>query len=86
MIEQRYELPNGNMFIWLGNQPIHDCENVLILSGGDMLFLKRSREEKGERIKEDIKKLEKDEFLDKYGWPHNESGNGLYLELKRVYR
>lgn len=85
MIEQKYELPNGNIFIWLGNQPIHGCENVLILSGGDVLFLRRSREEKSERIKEDIKELEKVEFLDKYGWPLNESGNGLYLELKRIY-
>lgn len=85
MIEQKYELPNGNVFIWLGNQPIHDCENVLILYGGDVLFLKATRKERSETIREEIERLEKGEFLDKYGWPHNESGNGLYWELKRIY-
>ena len=85
MIEQKYKLPNGNIFIWLGNQPIYDCENVLILSGGDVLFLKRVRKERSEIIREDMNKLEKDEFLDKHEWPHNESGNGLYSELKRIY-
>lgn len=85
MIEQKYELPNGNVFIWLGNQPIHGCENVLILTGGDVLFLKTHRKGNNQTIRHDINKLDKGEFLDKYGWPDNESGNGLYLELKRIY-
>lgn len=85
MIEQKYKLPNGNIFIWLGNQPIHGCEDVLILYGGDVLFLKTIRKESSESIRKDIEKLEKSAFLDKYEWPHNESGNGLYWELKEIY-
>ena len=82
MIEQKYELPNGNIFIWLGNQTIHECENILILSSGDILFLKSIKRESSAQIREDITKLGKSEFLDKYGWPNNESGNGLYMELR----
>jgi len=85
MIEQKHELPNGNIFIWLGNQPIHGCENVLILSGGDILFLKTHRRENSQTIRHDINKLDKGKFLDKYRWPDNESGNELYLELRRIY-
>ena len=40
MIQGKFELPNGNIFIWLGEHKIHECENVLILAGGDVLFLR----------------------------------------------
>jgi len=83
MIEQKHELPNGNTFIWLGNQPIHGCENVLLLAGGDILFLKTHRKVDGIKIRNDIKTLDKTSFLNAYGWPDNSSGNDLYLEIKK---
>jgi len=82
MIEQRCELPNGNVFIWLGNQPIHDCENLLILSGGDVLFLRTHRREDGAQIRNDIQTLSKNEFMRTYDWPDNSSGNDLYREIR----
>lgn len=85
MIEQKYELPNGNIFIWLGNQPIHGCENVLILSSGDVLFLKTMRREQSEKLRWDIAIMDRKEFLREHKWPNNESGNGLYLELQVIY-
>lgn len=85
MIEQKWELSNGNLFIWLSNQPIHKCENVLILSGGDIVFLKSERKEDGTLIKNDIYTLSKVEFFKKYGWPNNSSGNDLYIELKDLF-
>jgi hypothetical protein len=39
MIVHKYKLPNGNTLLWLGNQPIYGCENVLVLAGGNVLFL-----------------------------------------------
>ena len=86
MIEQKYELPNGNMSIWLGNQSIHECDNVLILAGGDVLFLKTVERSGSEKIRADIRRLNKADFLNEYGWPNNESGNGLFLELQRLYQ
>ncbi|RJO63120.1 MAG: hypothetical protein C4542_00700 [Dehalococcoidia bacterium] len=68
--------------MWLGNQPIHGCENVLILSGGDLLFLKTDRKENGTEIRKDVETLSKAAFFKKYQWPDNESGEGLYRELK----
>lgn len=82
MIQQKWELPNGNTLIWLGNQPIHDCENVLILASGDVIFLRTHRREDGARISNDIANLTKDDFLNAYGWPNNSSGSDLYWELR----
>ncbi len=82
MIEQKYELPNGNILIWLGNQPIHGCANLLILSGGDVLFLRTHRQETGVKIRNDIMTLTKEEFLKAYDWPNNSSGDDLYWEIR----
>lgn len=85
MIEQKHELPNGNVFIWLGNQPIHDCHNVLVLSSGDVLFLKTIKHERVEKLSSDIGSLDKHEFFEKYEWPNNSSSDDLYWELRRIY-
>lgn len=82
MIEQKWDLSNGNTLIYLGNQPIHSCTKVLILSGGNIVFLKDEKTEVGEQVKRDIKILDKTAFLTKYDWPNNSSGNDLYLEYK----
>ena len=82
MIEQQWELSNGNRLIWLGDQPIHDCENVLLLTGGDVIFLKNEKRISGTKIKTDIKKLNKAAFFNKYKWPNSSSANDLYKELK----
>lgn len=66
----------------VGNQQIHDCENVLILSGGDVVFLKNERREDGTQIKKDIETQSKSAFFKKYNWPNNSSGDDLYNELK----
>jgi hypothetical protein len=82
MIEQKYKLPNGNTLIWLGNQPIHGCQNVLILAGGDVQFLKAAEVLKAADVQQEIEHLDRREFFEKYGWPNNSSGNDLYGELK----
>jgi hypothetical protein len=84
MIEKKWELSNGNILIWLGNQSIHGCSNVLILSSGDVIFLKNEREEVGTQLKTDIEAMDKAAFFIKYHWPNNSSGDDLYWELKRL--
>ena len=81
MIQQKYKLPNGSTFIWLGDQLIHGCENVLILSSGDILFLKTHRRENGAKIRSDMKTLTKENFISSYEWPNNSSSSDLYLEI-----
>lgn len=85
MIEQKHGLPNGNMFIWLGNQPIHDCEHVLLLAGGDVLFLKTIKRYGAEQLKSDIDSLAKEEFFKEYSWQNNSSTDDLYSELRKIY-
>lgn len=63
MITNKYKLPNGNTLIWLGNQPIYGCENILILAGGDVLFLKSVKTFGVKEIQRDIKALDYDEFF-----------------------
>jgi len=81
MITQKFKLPNNNTLIWLGNQPIYGCENVLILAGGDVLFLKPVKTFRVTDIQNDIQRLNRKDFLNKYDWPDNSSGNDLYSEL-----
>lgn len=85
MIEHKYKLPNGNTLIWLGNQKIYECENVLILAGGDVLFLKPVKSLGVKKLQQDMKKLGRQGFLDKYDWPNNSSGNDLFLELQKEH-
>ena len=54
----------------------------LILSGGDVLFLRTHRREDGLRIRDDIGALTKDAFMTSYGWPNNSSGDDLYWEIR----
>ena len=80
----KYKMPNGNTLIWLGNQPIYECENVLILAGGDVVFLKPVRTLEAGELKRDLEQKDQQEFLKKYGWPNNSSANDLYQELRKM--
>jgi hypothetical protein len=82
MIEQQHDLGNGNILIWLGNQPIQKCEHVLILRGGDVKLLQTAETISGEKLAADLRSLNKAEFLKKYRWPNNSSGDDLYWMLK----
>lgn len=84
MLVHKYKLPNGNTLIWLGNQPIYECENVLILAGGDVLFLKPVRTLQVKQLQQDMEHLGQQEFLERYGWPNNSSGNDLFWELQKA--
>jgi len=84
MIERKFKLPDKNTFIWLGNQPIYGCENVLILAGGDVLFLKPIKRLGVTDIQRDVAQLSRQDFLKKYEWPNNSSGNDLYDELGKT--
>lgn len=89
MVLSKHELPNGNIFIWLGKGGIwgkggekESIDNVLILAGGEVLFLKTVKvlplyEEK---VKEDIKILKYEEFMAKYELPFNVD---LWKDLKQ---
>jgi len=83
MIEDKYKLPNGNTLICLGDQPISECENVLILAGGDVLFLKPVKRLEVKKLQQDMRVLGRQGFFEKYGWPNDLSGNGLFLELQK---
>jgi hypothetical protein len=85
MIQQRHELPNGNVFIWLGNQTIQECEHVLILAGGDVKLLKTVETVTFRNIMQDLGSLSKVDFLKKQRWPNNSSGDALYSELKNIH-
>jgi len=84
MIVHKYKLSNQNTLIWLGNQPIYGCENVLVLAGGDVLFLKPVKSFRVKDIQRDIEQLSQPEFLKKYEWPNNSSGTDLYDELSKT--
>ena len=84
-MQSKYELPNGNTLIWLGGQPIYECEDVLILAGGDVLFLKPVRRLNGIEVRIDSQTLECEQFLEKYEWPNDSSGRDLFWELRRRF-
>lgn len=84
MIVHKFKLPNKNTLIWLGNQPIYECENVLILAGGDVLFLKPVKTFRVRDIQRDIEQLSRQEFFEKYDWPDGGSGSDLYDELSKA--
>ncbi len=85
MIVTKYTLPNGNVFIWLGTGGIwtssKGVDNILVLEGGDVLFLKTIKEVSlwKDEVKEDIEKLSFDEFVKKYDVPNNRD---LWMDLK----
>lgn len=85
MVLTKYKLPNDNVLIWLGRGGIwgksEGVDNVLVLAGGDVLFLQTSKilELRREEVREDIKNLSYEELAKKYELP----GNGdLWKELK----
>jgi len=82
MIELQHDLGNGNILIWLGNQPIKKCEHILVLRGGDVKLLRAEETISGEKLTADLRNLDKSEFLKKYHWPNNSSGDDLYRVLK----
>ena len=84
MIVNKFKLPNKNTLIWLGDQSIYGCDNVLVLAGGDVLFLKPDKTFKVSDIQRDIEQLSHQEFFLKYDWPDNSSGNDLYDELGKT--
>ena len=84
MIVNKHKLPNGNTLVWLDDQPIYECENVLILAGGDVLFLKPVKTLETRELKQDLERLDQQEFFNKYGWPNNSSASDLYWELRKT--
>ncbi|GAI36971.1 unnamed protein product, partial [marine sediment metagenome] len=60
------------------------CDNVLVLAGGDVLFLNPVKSFRITDIQKDMKRLSRKEFFQKYDWPDNSSGNDLYDELSKV--
>jgi len=84
MIVHKYKLPNGNTLIWLGDQPIYGCDNVLVLAGGDVLFLNPVKSFRITDIQKDMERLSRKEFFQKYDWPDKSSGNDLYDELSKT--
>jgi hypothetical protein len=85
MVLFKYRLPNGNILIWLGTGGIggksEGIDNVLVLDGGDVLFLKTTKviPLNKQEVKEDIKNLSYEEFAKKYELPSNRE---LWQELK----
>jgi len=88
MVLSKYRFSNGNIFIWLGKggiwgkgQEKGGIDNVLILAGGEVLLLKTVKvlplyEEK---VKEDIKTLKYEDFIEKYDLP---TDGDLWKDLK----
>ena len=80
VVLSKYKFSNGNTFIWLGKgetwgkgEKEEEINNVLILEGGEVLFLKTVRILPlwDEKVKEDLKKLNHEDFIDKYNLPSN---------------
>lgn len=86
MVLFKYKLPNENVFIWVGKGGIwgksEGVDNVLVLAGGEVLFLKTIETISlwDEKVKEDIKNMGHEEFAKKYKLPTN---GDLWSELKK---
>lgn len=86
MIVDKYKLPNDNVLIWLGTgkgwAESGGIDNVLVLAGGDVLFLKTIKELplNQKEVREDIKNLSHNKFVEKYEMP---TDGGLWSELKK---
>ena len=87
MVLSKYDLPNENTIIWLGEGKVwgkgdgSNINNVLILANGEMLILKTvyTVDLTKKTVKKDILNLHYEEFICKYGLPNNEE---LWSELK----
>lgn len=84
MVLSKYKLPNENVFIWLGKGGIwgesEGLDNVLILAGGDILFLKTIKclSLSDHKLRDDMKNLSYEEFIKQYELPAN---GDLWKEL-----
>jgi hypothetical protein len=71
----KYKLPNDNVVIWLGSGvgwgKNEGIDNVLILAGGDVLYLKTIKELSlsNNQVREDLKNLSYNELCKKYDLP-----------------
>ena len=92
MVLSKYDLPNKNTVIWLGTGKIwgkgdgtSNMNNVLILAGGEVLFLKtvNTLDLAKKEVQRDILALKFEEFICKYGLPNNEE---LWVELKEAVK
>jgi len=84
-----YRLPNDNVSIWLGTNSEAGIDNVLILTGGDILFLQTAKRIPliNSRIREEITNMSIDQIMEAYNLPdsyevlkHIKMGveNGIY--------
>lgn len=80
MVLSKHRFSNGNTFICLGKGGIwgkgekeEGINNVLILETGEVLFLKTVKvlPLHDKKVKEDLKKLNCEEFISKYKLPYN---------------
>jgi len=71
----KYKLPNDNVVIWLGSGfgwvKNDGIDNVLILAGGDVLYLKTIKRLSlsDNQVREDLKNLSYNKFYKKYDLP-----------------
>jgi hypothetical protein len=88
MVLCKCKFSNGNTFIWLGKGSVwgkgekeEGIDNVLILEGGEVLFLKTVKvlPLHDDEVKEDLKRLCCEEFISKYALPSNVA---LWEDLK----
>lgn len=80
MVLCKCKFSNGNTFIWLGKGGIwgkgekeKGINNVLILEDSEVLFLRTVKvlPLHDEKVKEDLKKLNCEDFINKYNLPSN---------------
>ncbi len=66
----KYRLPNDNILMWLGTSD-QAVNNILILAGGDMLFLTalKTVSLSEDKTRNDIMTLDRKSFVEKYGAP-----------------
>jgi hypothetical protein len=87
MVLSEYKVENGNSIVWLGKGGIwgngekDEINNVLILAGGEVLFLKtvNALELYRKEVRDDIFALSYEEFIGKYDLPSNKE---LWSKLK----
>lgn len=83
---EKYVLPNGNIFVWLGKWKKEEgaIDNVLILAGGDVLFLKIDKVLPlwRKEVRKDLVELDYRAFMEKYELPIDDWE--LYKELHSV--
>ncbi len=77
----KYRLPNNNILMWLGTSD-QAVNNILILAGGDMLFLTalKTVSLSEDKTRNDIMTLDRKSFVQKYGAPINHE---LWEDLKK---